>query len=255
MTARARWIGSAAFGVVSYLAFLAVTCYAILFLAGTGVPRTIDAGGRRATTAAAALVDLALLAAFAVQHSVMARPWFKLYWTRVVPQHLERCCYVLLASVLLATTFWQWRPIPELVWQVHAPAARSALWALFGLGWLWAVAMTFAIDHLDLVGLRQLGQPARGERPAAPEFRKPWPYRLVRHPMMTGFFIAFLATPTMSVGHLLFSLTSIAYVVVAVQFEEHDLTRALPPYRDYAAHTPRFIPQLGQKQRVHIAGG
>jgi protein-S-isoprenylcysteine O-methyltransferase Ste14 len=243
MVARARWIGAGTFGVASYLIFLAVVAYAALFVAGTGVPRTVDAGGPRSATTAAALIDLSLLAAFAVQHSVMARPWFKRRWTRVVPPQWERSCYVLLASVLLAITFWQWRPIPEVVWQVHAPAARTAIWTVFGLGWLWALAMTFAIDHLDLVGLRQLGHHVRGDQPGAPEFRTPWPYRLVRHPMMTGFFVAFLATPTMSAGHLLFALASIAYVVVAVRFEERDLTAALPPYRDYAARTPRFVPR------------
>jgi protein-S-isoprenylcysteine O-methyltransferase Ste14 len=251
MVARTRWIGSVTFGVASYLIFLAVVGYAVLFLAGTGVPRTVDAGGPRSATTSAALIDLSLLAAFAVQHSAMARPWFKRRWTRLVPQPVERSCYVLLASLLLATTFWQWRPIPALIWQVHDPAARGALRTMFVLGWLWALAMTFAIDHLDLVGLRQLRQHMRGDdRPAAPEFRAPWPYRLVRHPMMTGFFVAFLAAPAMSAGHLLFALASIAYVVVAVHFEEHDLTTALSQYRDYAARTPRFVPRPSRTHRV-----
>lgn len=253
MLPRARGIGAVAFGVATYLVVLAVLGYAVLFLAGTGVPRTVDAGGSRSTTTAPVLIDLSLLAAFAVQHSVMARPWFKRRWTRIVPPHWERSGYVLLASLLLVTTFWQWRPLPEVVWQVDPPAARGAVWTLFALGWAWTLAMTFAIDHLDLVGLRQVRQHARGARPTVPEFRIPWPYRLVRHPMMTGFFVAFLAAPTMTAGHLLFALASIAYVVVAVRFEEHDLTAALVPYRAYAARTPRFVPMPGPRRAAERA--
>jgi protein-S-isoprenylcysteine O-methyltransferase Ste14 len=240
---RARGALSAAFAGLAYLAFLAVSGYAVAFVAGVAVPRTVDGGGPHAGTLAAVLIDVPLLALFGVQHSVMARPAFKRRWSRVVPRHVERSCYVLATSAVLALTFWQWRPIPTEVWHVHAPAARVVLWALFGLGWVLAVSMTFAIDHLDLLGLRQVSQHLRGRRQGAPGFQLPLPYRLVRHPMMTGFFIAFLVTPTMTAGHLLFALLSGGYIVVAVRLEERDLTEALPEYRDYAAATPRFLPK------------
>lgn len=246
--ARPRAVVSAAFAVLTYLALVAVLLYAVAFVAGTAVPRTVDSGGPHADTATAAAFDVLLLALFAVQHSVMARPAFKRRWTQVVPHHLERSSYVLAASSVLAMTFWQWRPIPAVIWHVHAAAARAVLWALFGLGWVLVVAMTFAIDHFDLVGLRQVSRHLRGRRQAAPAFQLPLPYRLVRHPMMSGFFLAFLATPMMTAGHLLFALLSCGYIIVAVRLEERDLTEALTEYRDYAARTPRFLPRPSRRR-------
>lgn len=234
---------AAAFAVLAYAAFIAVFGYAVAFLADVAVPRTVNRGGPQAGTATAALIDLLLLALFAMQHSVMARPAFKRRWTRLVPPHLERSVYVLAASAVLALTFWQWRPIPAVVWHVHSAAPRALLWAVYGVGWLLAVAMTFAIDHLDLVGLRQAGRQLRGQRQAAPAFRLPLPYRLVRHPMMTGLFLAFLVTPLMTAGHLLFALAGCGYILLAVRLEERDLTATLPEYRRYAAGTPRFVPR------------
>jgi methanethiol S-methyltransferase len=238
-----RAVISAAFGVLAYLSFLAVLLYAVAFVAGKAVPRTVDRGGPNASTSAAAAIDALLLTLFAVQHSVMARPAFKRRWTRLVPAHVERPSYVFLASAVLALTFWQWRPIPAEVWHVHAAAARYALWTSSGLGWVLVVAMTFAIDHLDMVGIRQVSQYVRGRPQAVPAFRLPLAYRLVRHPMMTGFFVALLATPEMTAGHLLFALSSCGYIVVAVRLEERDLADALPEYGDYAARTPRFLPR------------
>jgi len=241
-----RATASALFAALAYLSFLAVFGYSVAFVAGTLVPRTVNGGGPHAGTATAVVIDVLLLTLFAVQHSVMARPAFKRVWTRLVPQHVERSCYVLAASAVLALTFWQWRPISGEVWHVHSTAARAVLWTLFGLGWVIVVAMTFAIDHFDLAGLRQVSRYVRGLRQAASEFRLPLPYRFVRHPMMTGFFIAFLATPVMTAGHLLFALLSCGYIVVAVRIEERDLTESLAEYRDYAAATPRYIPRLGR---------
>lgn len=248
---RTNAVASTAFAVVAYLAFVVLSGYAVAFFADVAVPRTVDSGGPHAGTAKAALIDVLLLSAFAIQHSVMARPAFKCHWTRVVPNHLERSCYVLATSAVLALTFWQWRPIPAVVWHVHAAGPRAILWALFGIGWALVVAMTFAFDHLDMLGLRQVSRYLRGQRQAAPGFRLPFAYRLVRHPMMTGFFLAFLATPLMTVGHLLFAVFSCGYIVVAVRLEETDLTEALPEYRDYAAGTPRFVPRpcLHHKRR------
>jgi protein-S-isoprenylcysteine O-methyltransferase Ste14 len=238
---RPRAAGSVAFAALAYLAFLAVSLYAIGFVADVAVPRTIDRGPTSGTPAAVA-IDAALLMLFAVQHSVMARPGFKRRWTELVPAHLERSAYVFAASAVLALTFWQWRPIPGVLWDVPTAAARAVLWLVYGLGWALVVAMTFAIDHFDLTGLRQVSRRVRGQDPAEPEFRLPLPYRLVRHPMMTGFGLAFVATPTMTAGHALFALLSCGYIAAAVRFEERELAAELPAYRDYAARTPRFVP-------------
>jgi methanethiol S-methyltransferase len=230
------------YGVACYLAFVAVFSYAVAFLADVLVPRTVDHGGPHSGTAAAATVDTLLLAVFAVTHSVMARPAFKRRWTRLVPRHVERSTYVLVASGSLALAFWQWRPIPAVVW--HVPQPVWPLWTLFGLGWVWVLVMSCAIDHLDLFGLRQVAGHARGRADPAPSFARPWPYRLVRHPMMLGFFPAFLVVPTMTVGHLLFAGLGCAYILVGVRLEERDLTRDLPEYAAYAAETPRLVPSL-----------
>ena len=237
------------YALIGYLAFLAVFGYAVAFLADVAVPRTVDHGGPAPGAVVAAVVDVALVALFAVQHSVMARPAFKRRWTTVVPAYLERSTYVLVASAALALVCWQWRPIPEVVWDVSNPGARALVWVTCGAGWLWVVAMTFAIDHLDLVGVRQVAGHLRGLAERAPTFALPLPHRLVRHPMMLGFFPAFLAAPTMTVGHLLFAGLLCAYILVGVRFEERDLTRELPPYAAYAAVTPRFVPRLIRRRR------
>jgi methanethiol S-methyltransferase len=238
---------SLGYALVAYASFVAVLLYAVPFLADTVVPRTIDRGGPHAGTAVAATVDALLLAVFAVQHSVMARPAFKRRWTVLVPAHVERSTYVLVASAALALAFWQWRPIPALVWDVPSPVARVLLWTLFALGWLWVLAMTFAIDHFDMFGLRQVARHLRGLADRPPSFALPLPHRLVRHPMMLGFFVGFLATPTMTVGHLLFAALGCGYIVVGVRLEERDLTEELPEYAAYAAATPQFVPGLGRR--------
>jgi protein-S-isoprenylcysteine O-methyltransferase Ste14 len=235
------------FAVLGYLAFLAIVGYSVAFLAGSGVPRTVDGGGPRSGTPTAVVVDLLLLSLFGVQHSVMARPGFKRRWTRLVPEHLERSSYVLATAAVLALLFWQWRAIPAVVWQISTTPARAAIWVLFGAGWAVVGAMTFAFDHLDFVGLRQVRHYVRGRRAALPEFRMPLPYRLVRHPMMTGLFVAVLATPTMTAGHFLFALVSCAYILGAVRLEERDLGATLPGYPDYAATTPRFVPRPARR--------
>jgi protein-S-isoprenylcysteine O-methyltransferase Ste14 len=238
---------SIGYAVVAYAAFVAVFTYAVLFLAGSVVPRTVDHGGPRAGTAVALTVDALLLAVFAVQHSAMARPAFKRRWTVLVPAHVERSTYVLVASAVLALIFWQWRPVPTAVWDVPSPAPRLLLWTLFAVGWLWVLAMTFAIDHLDMLGLRQVTRHLRGLAERPPSFAVPLPHRLVRHPMMLGFFVAFLAAPTMTVGHLLFAALGCGYILVGVRLEERDLTEDLPEYAAYAATTPRFVPGPGRR--------
>jgi protein-S-isoprenylcysteine O-methyltransferase Ste14 len=195
------------------------------------------------------VVDLALLTLFAVQHSVMARPWFKRWWTRLVAPSVERSTYVLVASLVVALMVWQWRPLPDLVWSVDAPWARGLLWVLYLTGWAVLVLSTFLIGHFDLFGVRQALARFRRRPYAEPGFREPLFYRVVRHPLMVGFLILFWATPDMSVGHLLFAGAASGYILIAVRFEEHDLRRELgEPYERYAARVPRFVPGL---RRAH----
>ena len=232
---------AAGYAAVVYVAFLAVVLYSIAFLADTVVPRTVDRGPH-AGALTAVVIDVLLLGLFAVQHTVMARPAFKARWTKVVPAHLERSTFVLAATAALALTYALWRPLPTVVWDLEPQAARVLIWVLYAVGWAIVVSMTFAIDHFDMFGLRQVARHLRGARPTSPGFRCPLPYRLVRHPMMTGFLLAFVATPTMTVGHLLFAALGCGYILVGVRLEERDLHRALPDYAEYAASTPRFVP-------------
>lgn len=247
---RARWTSVLAgtYAGACYLAFMVVFGWSVAFLANAHLGRTIDHGPATGR-ATAAVIDAVLLAVFAAQHSVMARPGFKRRWTTLVPRHVERSTYVLASSAAMALLFWQWRPIPNVVWDVHQPAVRVVLWTLYGIGWVWVLAMSYAIDHLDLVGLRQVISHLRGLADRAPSFALPLPHRLVRHPMMLGFFVAFFATPTMTAGHLLFAILGAGYILVGVRLEERDLTEMLPEYAAYAAVTPRFVPAITPRPR------
>jgi methanethiol S-methyltransferase len=210
------------YGAVAYLIFLASILYAVGFVGGFLVPKDIDSGSEGAT-ALALLINLALLSLFALQHSIMARPAFKRWWTRIIPPAMERSTYVLASSTSLFLMFWLWQPLPSVVWQVTEPWAVAALWAVFGIGWLIVLVSTFLINHFDLYGLRQVFLYFT-EQPYTPvPFRTPWLYRVVRHPIMLGFLIAFWAIPTMTQGHLLFSAVVTAYVLIALQLEERDL--------------------------------
>ncbi|GAA3232484.1 methanethiol S-methyltransferase [Actinocorallia longicatena] len=234
----------------AYLAFLAVILYTIGFLAGAVVPKGVD-DGPGGPAWAAVLVDLVLLGLFAVQHSVMARPWFKRWWTRRVPAHLERSTYVLAASLLIALLLWQWRPLTSEVWSVGPGWARGLLWTVYLFGWAFLVLSTYLIDHFELFGLRQA---AAGGTPAEPAFRRPLLYRLIRHPIMTGFLIAFWAAPDMSAGRLLFALASTGYILIGVRFEEHDLRGQLgESYERYSAEVPRFVPLPGRAAKAEGA--
>lgn len=242
------------YGVVAYVAFLGVFVYTIGFVANVGVPKGID-DGASGRAAVAVLVNAGLLTLFAVQHSVMARPWFKRRWTRFVPASIERSTFVLAASLVLALLLWQWRPLPASVWSVEGTWARGPLWGLYGLGWLIVVGSTFLIDHFDLFGLRQVVARAR-ERPLQPlRFRQPLLYGLVRHPIMVGFLIAFWAAPDMSAGRMLFALLGTGYILVAVRFEERDLVEHHgEAYERYSARVPRFVPRLARLQPRPGAG-
>jgi protein-S-isoprenylcysteine O-methyltransferase Ste14 len=211
------------------------------------VPHSVD-HGFAASTGQAVGVDLLLLALFALQHSVMARCAFKRWWTRLVPQPIERSTYVLLTSAVLFLLYWQWRPIPASVWDVTLPVARLGLWALFWLGWMIVLAGSFMINHFELFGLQQVYGVGRAETRTINGFRAPLLYRLVRHPLMLGFIIAFWAAPTMTAGHLLFALGTTGYIVIGVHFEERDLLATLgAPYRDYRREVPMLIPAAKRK--------
>lgn len=235
---------SVGYAAACYLAFVGVIVWTMAFLADIRVSRTVDHGGPHTSTWTAVVVDAALLAVFAVQHSVMARPAFKRRWLSVVPGHVERSTYVLAASATLALALSLWHPVATVVWHVSAPGAQVVVWSLYAAGWAWVLAMSFAIDHLDLFGLRQVTAHLRGLAETAPSFALPLPYRVVRHPMMLGFLVAFVATPTMTVGHLLFAALGGAYILLGVRLEERGLAEELPEYADYAATTPRLFPRL-----------
>ncbi|PXW98871.1 methanethiol S-methyltransferase [Mycolicibacterium moriokaense] len=235
------------YGAVCYVCFLAAFLYAIGFVGNIVVPRSID-HGIDAPVVQALVVNVLLLGLFAVQHSVMARPVFKRWWTRLVPTTVERSTYVLLSSLALVVLFWQWRTMPAVIWDVTWQPGRVGLWTLFALGWATVLLSTFMINHFDLFGLRQVYLAWRGTPYPSPDFRISLLYRVVRHPIMLGFIVAFWATPTMTAGHLLFAVATTAYILIAIQLEEHDLTAALgDQYGDYRRRVPMLIPGLHRR--------
>ena len=230
------------FGLLSYVVFLATFLYAIGFVADLYVPRSID-GPRVTSLSNGLIVDLILLAVFAIQHSAMARPRFKRWLTQYVSQAAERSMYVLAASLALVMVFAYWQPLGGVVWVVRQPVAVAALNILCALGWLLALSSTFLIDHFDLFGLRQVWTHMRSREYRSVEFRTPGPYRLVRHPLYVGFIFAFWSTPTMTATHLLFAVAMTLYILVAIPLEERDLFASLgESYRDYRVRVPMLVP-------------
>jgi protein-S-isoprenylcysteine O-methyltransferase Ste14 len=212
-----------AYGLVCYALFLGAFLYAIGFVGDLFVPKSINVPLTDADWQRALIQDAVLLLLFAVPHSVMARPQFKAWWTKIVPLPVERSTYVLVSSLLLVALYWWWIPIPTVIWEVGIPAVRTAIWGLFWAGWLLALVSTFMIDHFDLFGLRQVWLYWAGRANEPIPFRTPLLYRWVRHPLVLGFLIAFWAAPTMTAGRLLFAIATTVYCLVAVRLEERDL--------------------------------
>ena len=232
----------ALYAVISYVVFLLSFLYAIGFVGGFIVPKTINSG-IATSTVNAILINTILLGAFAIQHSVMARPAFKAWFTRMVPSVIERSTYVLLSSLLLFVLYWFWVPMPKVIWHVDAGILATAIQIIFWSGWLMVLVSTFLINHFDLFGLRQVYLNFKGKEYSHLDFRIIGLYRLCRHPIMLGFVIAFWATPHMTAGHLLFAAATTAYIIIALQFEEKDLVTFFGDvYRDYQQKVPMLFP-------------
>jgi protein-S-isoprenylcysteine O-methyltransferase Ste14 len=237
-----------AYGVACYGAFFATLLYAIGFLGNFGVPKSIDSGPEGSVLAALA-IDAALLALFALQHSIMARPWFKRWWTRMVPDPVERSTYVLFSSAALFLVFWQWRPIGGVVWSFQGAAATMIL-GLYAAGLLIDLLSTFLINHFDLFGLRQVYLYLMGRRYTHLKFGTPFFYRYVRHPLYVGWLLTFWSAPVMTAAHLFFAVMTTAYIFVAIRFEESDLiTMHGEKYRQYRSEVPMMIPALTRSAR------
>ncbi len=240
------------YGVVSYAVFFATFLYAVGFVGNFVVPKSMDSGPE-GPIGTAVLVNLALLGLFAVQHSVMARPAFKRLWTRVVPETAERSTYVLASSLALILLFWQWRPMGGVIWHVDDAVGAGVLHAICAAGWLTVLGSTFLINHFDLFGLRHVWL-ALLDRPYTQlVFRTPGPYRVVRHPLYVGWLLAFWATPTMTVAHIVFALLTTGYILVAIQLEERDLLAAHgDSYRRYRESVPMLIPRPSRSSTLEV---
>jgi len=234
-----------AYGLVCYVIFFGTFLYAIGFVGNLFVPKSIDSTPD-GPLGQALLIDALLLGAFAIQHSVMARLGFKRWWTRIVPEPVERSTYVLFSSLALIALFAFWQPVGGVIWQVQDPVGQLVLYGLCAFGWGVILVATFLINHFDLFGLRQVWCYLRGEQCPAPAFVTPGLYRFVRHPIYVGFIIAFWATPTMTAAHLFFALLTTAYILIAIRFEERDLVTAHGArYREYRNQVPMLVPRLG----------
>jgi methanethiol S-methyltransferase len=238
------------YGIAAYLVFFLTFLYAIGFVEGVVVPKTIDTGTLGPMTNAL-LVNLMLMSIFAIQHSVMARPRFKQWWAKFVPPAIERSTYVLLASLALAFLLWQWQPMPTMVWQIAEPQIAAVVTALSFVGWLIVLTGTFVINHFELFGLQQVANNLAGRSMPEPHFRTPLYYQFVRHPIYLGFIVAFWAAPTMTIGHLLFAAVTTGYIFVGIFLEERDLVGVFgDDYRRYRQKVSMIVPWRGSKGRI-----
>lgn len=232
------------YGIASYLLFLGVFVYGIGFIGGFIVPTSLDAAPSRPLGIALA-IDLGLLSLFAIQHSGMARPAFKRWWTRIVPESAERSTYVLLSSLAMIALYALWQPIGGIIWSVGSDTGRDLVFALYLFGWALLLYATFLIDHFDLFGLAQVWRQSRNRRHMPPQFHTPSLYRFVRHPLYVGWLIIFWAAPVMTTAHLVFALMTTAYILVAIQLEERDLIHAFGEnYLSYRSSTGMLLPRL-----------
>lgn len=235
------------YGVFCYLAFLVTFLYLIGFVGDLPVPKSVDSGVP-APAVLAIPINLALVALFGIQHSVMARPGFKQWWTHFVPPAIERSSYVLLANVALIILFTLWVPMPQQVWLVQSSLAATVIWVLFALGWVLVLSSTFLINHFDLFGLRQVYMNLKNKEYAPIGFRTPFFYRIVRHPLMLGFIVSFWAAPMMTVGRLLFAASMTTYILIALQLEEHDLAAYFgEAYQKYRQRVSMLVPWRERK--------
>lgn len=238
------------YAIVSYGVFLVSFLYGLGFFSNTFVPKSIDGGGGPTQLSEAIAVNLTLIGIFAIQHTIMARPVFKQWWAKNLPVALQRSTYVLLSSLILLLLFWQWQPIPALIWKVDG-IAGSLLTGVYWFGWLLALTSTYLIDHFDLFGLRQAYFWLRGATDPGQSFKTPLLYKIVRHPLMLGFLLAFWATPEMTAGHLLFAITITIYILIGVQFEERDLIAQFgTTYKEYRQRVPMLLPRIFGRGRA-----
>jgi methanethiol S-methyltransferase len=235
------------YGVVSYAIFFATFLYAVGFVGNLYVPKSMDTAPSM-PFGMALLIDAGLLGLFAIQHSVMARPAFKRWWTRIIPQEAERSTYTLLSSVALIVMFAFWQPLGGVVWQVESTIGQALLYAGFAFGWLLVLVSTFLINHFDLFGLRQVWLQLRRKPYTQLQFGTPFLYRYVRHPLYVGWFFAFWCTPTMTLTHLVFAIATTAYILIAIQLEERDLVEAHPEYERYRKQVPMLVPFTKRKE-------
>ena len=240
------------YGVICYIVFFGTFLYAVGFIGNIIVPKSIDSAAT-VPFGEALLINIALLGVFALQHSVMARQGFKKWWTKFVPVQIERSTYVMFTNLALILMFWQWQPMGGVIWNVQDPTIQVILYGIFAFGWLMVLVSTFLINHFDLFGLRQVWLQLIGKKYTNLGFVTPGPYKLIRHPLYFGFLLAFWATPTMTVAHLLFAIATTGYILIAIQLEEKDLGSIHGrDYAEYKKKVPMLLP-FGKKKKLEGA--